>query len=64
MKLLELFGKDLFKIEEKIKFRKINCEFQDKINSDIKYIKSSRKTVIAADKTYNFCKISKEKNHI
>ena len=27
MKLLELFEKDLFKIVEKIKFRKINCEF-------------------------------------
>ena len=64
MKLLELFGKDLFKIEEKIKFRKINYEFQDKINSDIKYIKLSRKTVIAADKTYNFSKISKEKKNI
>ena len=31
MKLLELFEKDLFKIVEKIMFRKINCEFQDKI---------------------------------
>ena len=31
MKLLELFEKDLFKIVEKIMFRKINCELQDKI---------------------------------
>ena len=45
MKLLELFEKDLFKIVEKIKLRKINCEFQDKLNSDIKGIKSSRKNV-------------------
>ena len=36
MKLLELFEKDLFKIVEKIKFQKMNCEFQDKINSGIK----------------------------
>ena len=28
MKLSELFEKDLFKISKKIKFRKINCEFQ------------------------------------
>ena len=35
MKLLELFEKDLLKIVEKIKFRKINCEFQDKLNTDI-----------------------------
>ena len=61
MKLLELFEKDLFKIVEKIKFRKINCEFQDKLNSDIKGIKSSRKTLTPADKTSNFYKITKEK---
>ena len=61
MKLLELFEKDLFKIVEKIKVRKINCEFQDKPNSDIKGIKSSRKTLTSADKTSNFYKITKEK---
>ena len=61
MKLLELFEKDLFKIVEKIKFRKINCEFQDKLNSDIKGIKSSRKTLTPADKTSHFYKITKEK---
>ena len=61
MKLLELFVKDLFKIVEKIKVRKINCEFQDKLNSDIKGIKSSRKTLTSADKIPNFYKITKEK---
>ena len=55
MKLLELFEKDLLKI------RKINCEFQDKTNSDIKDIKSSRKTLTPADKTSNFYKITKGK---
>ena len=49
MKLLGLLERDLFKIAEKIKFRKINCELQDKINSDIKDVKSSRKTLIPAD---------------
>ena len=61
MKLLELFEKDLFKIVEKIKFQKINCEFQDKPNSDIKVIKSSRKTLTPAVKASNFYKITKEK---
>ena len=61
MKLLELFEKDLFKIVEKIKFRKINCEFQDKLNSDIERIKSSRKTLTLADTTSNFYKITKQK---
>ena len=60
MKILGLFEKDSFKIVEKIKFRKINCEFQDKLNSDIKDIKSSRKTLTPADKTSNFHKITKE----
>ena len=61
MKLLELFEKDLFKIVEKVKFRKMNCEFQDKLNSVIKGIKSSRKTLTPADKTPNFYNINKEK---
>ena len=60
-KLLELFERDLFKMVEKIKFRKINCEFQNKHNSDIKGIKSSRKMLTPADKTSNFYKITKEK---
>ena len=60
MKLLELFEKGLFKIVEK-KFRKINCEFQDKLNLDIKNIASSKKTLTPADKTSNFYEITKEK---
>ena len=61
MRLLELFEKNLFKIVENIKFRKINCEFQDKINSDIKNIKSSKKMLTPADKTSNFYKLTKAK---
>ena len=61
MKLLELFEKDLFKTVEKIRFRKMNWEFQDKLTSDIKGITSSRKTLIPADKTSNFYKTTKEK---
>ena len=56
-----MFEKDLLKIEEKIKFQKINCGFLDKLNSDIKVITSSRKTLTPADKTSNFYKITKEK---
>ena len=48
-KLLELCERDLFKMVEKIKFRKINCEFQDKLN------------LTPADKTSNFYQITKEK---
>ena len=60
MKLLEMFEKDLCKIVEKTKFGKINCEFQDKLNSDIKDITTSRKILTPADKTSNFYKITKE----
>ena len=55
MKILEVFEKDLFKIVEKD--REINYEFQDKPNSDIKDIISSRKTLTSFDKTFNFYKI-------
>ena len=51
----------IFKIVQKKKFQKINCEFQDKINSDIKNIKE-RKTLTPADKTSNLYKITKEKH--
>ena len=46
---------------EKIKFRKINCKFQDKLNSNIKDITSSRETLTRTDKTSNLYKITKEK---
>ena len=58
MKCLEAFEKDLYKIVEKIKFQKINCHFQAKLKSDIKVIKSSRKTLISTDKTSNFYKLT------
>ena len=61
MKFLELFDKDLFKIVEKIKFQNINCQFQDKINSDTKDITSPGKTLTPADKLSNFYEITKEK---
>ena len=58
--LIELFEKDLIKIEAKSKLRKINYEFQAKINADIKDIKSSRKKLRRSDKTSNLYKIIKE----
>ena len=54
MKLLEPFEKDLYKIVEKIKFRKINWEFQDKLNLYVKDITSPKKTLTLANKTSNF----------
>ena len=51
----------MFKLVHKIKFKRINCEFQEKLNADIKDIKSSRKTLTPADKTSNYYKLNKEK---
>ena len=50
-----------FKIVEKTNFLKINFTFQNKLNSGIKDIKSSRKKLTQANKTFNFYKIFKEK---
>ena len=61
MTFLELFEKDFFEKVEKIKFRRISYEFQNKINSDITAIKSSKKTLAPADKASNFYKITKQK---
>ena len=61
MTILEVFEKDFFEKVEKIKFRRISYEFQNKINSDITAIKSSRKTLTPADKASNFYKITKQK---
>ena len=47
---------------EKIRFRKIDYEFQQKLKSDIKEIKSSRKILTPADKTSIFYKLSKEED--
>ena len=60
IKFLEQLQKDLFKIVEKINFQEINCEFQDKLNWNIKDIKRKRKTLTSADTTSSFYKITKE----
>ena len=55
------FEKDLFALLGKLKFRKVNCAFQKKLNNDVKNIRSSNSTWVAADKTSNFYKLPVER---
>ena len=49
------FEKRLLSMIENIKFRKVNCEFQQKLSSDIQNnIMKSEKLLVPADKTSNF----------
>ena len=55
------FENDLFDIVKKLKFRKVRCEFQNKLRSDIREIKSSNSTLTPADKTSNMYRLPKER---
>ena len=54
------FGNDILKLIEKIKFRIASVEFLNKLNEDIKKIRSSDKMFVSADKTQNYYEIAKE----
>ena len=54
------FEKDLAEMIDNIKFRNVSSDFQEKLKQDVKRIKECDKLIIAADKTQNFYKISKE----
>ena len=55
------FEKDLFALLGKLKFRKVNCAFQKKLNNDVKNIRSSNSTWVVADKTSKFYKLPVER---
>ena len=60
-KLLDNFEKDLYQLVNKIKFKKVSCDFQSKLKEDIKEISSSNKTLTPADKTSNYYRLTTEK---
>ena len=57
---LESFEKDLLKLVPKIEFRKIRCEFQEKLNMTIKNIKVSSKLLKHVGNTSNIYKLTKK----
>ena len=54
------FEKELIGIVPKIKFKRITNNFQNKLQQDIRNIKSSNKIYVPADKTTNMYKVTKE----
>ena len=60
VKDLSAFENDLWKIVTKLQFRRVNCDFQNKLKEDIRNIKRSEKVYVSADKTSNIYKIPKE----
>ena len=58
---LTAFENYLLNLVKNIKFRKIQSNFQTKLNEDVKTIHKSKKTLTQADKTSNMYKLSKDK---
>ena len=58
--LLEGFEKDLYHMINSIEFRKVNCDFQKKLQSDLKTFRQSPKVFVKADKTKNIYEIGKD----
>ena len=56
-KLLEPFENDLFKLIKKIRFRKRDDHFQDRLKKDIRDLKNSKTIWVRADKSKNIYKI-------
>ena len=57
VKDLTKFEEELFELVNKLKFRRANCQFQQKLKTDIRIIQSSEKTLTPADKTSNMYKM-------
>ena len=60
IKELSAFEKDLCDLMINVKFRRIKCSFQNKLNNDIKNISATNQVYTPADKTSNIYKITKE----
>ena len=58
VKELSDFEKDLCNLVKKVKFRRVQCSFQNKLNLDIKNISATSN--VYTDKTSNISKITKE----
>ena len=60
VKELSAFEEDLWKLVTRLKFRRVNCNFQEKLKEDMKSVKRSEKVYVSADKTSNIYKTPKE----
>ena len=55
------FEDGMTKIIQKVKFKNIECQFQENLNEDIKSIKSDNRLFVKADKSTNFYKLEATK---
>ena len=60
VKELTQFENELMQIAKEVKFRKLRNSFQTRLKEDTKNIKNSEKTLIAADKTSNMYRLTKD----
>ena len=60
IKELVPFEEDFIKLIKNLRFRKVDNKFQRALAKDLKDIRSSKKTLTAADKTLNIYRLSKE----
>ena len=51
------FESDLFNLVNRINFRAVRCDFQNRIKKDISEIKKSKEVLVSADKTANIYKV-------
>ena len=56
--LLQPFEDDLYNMIKNVEFRKVKCNFQNKLQNDIKEIKESPDVLVSADKTTNFYSVT------
>lgn len=59
-KSLEQFEKELWELIKNMQFRKVSNEFQRKLKTKIKEIKTNKNLIIESDKTYNFYEVPVE----
>ena len=58
---LRKFEEGMIQIIQKVKFRKINCAFQNDLKNDITSVKSDNRLFVKADKSTNFYKLDAAK---
>ena len=63
LKELIPFEDDLTDLVKNIKFHKVRNDFQMKLQEDLRKVRSSKKTLIFADKTSNMYRLEKEEYH-
>ena len=57
---MDKFEDDLLKMIERVQFRKVTDDFQNKLREDIDTIRKSKDVIVRADKTRNFYAVTED----